>query len=44
MREIENDSSFGISDAELIDEIKTFVIGGSETVSNFLTAMLLYTF
>ena len=33
-----------ISDRELVDEIKTFVIAGSETTANFLTAMILYVF
>jgi cytochrome P450 len=26
----------------LIDEVKTFAIAGSDTTSNFITAMLLY--
>jgi cytochrome P450 len=40
----EDEDGKGINDEELIDEIKTFVIAGSETTSNFLTAMLLFTF
>ena len=29
---------------ELIDEISTFVIAGSDTTSNYLTAMILFVF
>jgi cytochrome P450 len=38
------EEDFSITDEELADEIKTFVIAGSETTSNFLNAMLLYIF
>ena len=33
-----------ISDDEIVDQIKTFVVAGSDTTSNTLTAMLLHVF
>ena len=42
MNNSENEKAFGLDD--LIDEVKTFMIAGSETTSNFITAMILYCF
>jgi cytochrome P450 len=33
-----------ITDRDIIDDIKTFVIAGTDTTSNFITAMLLYVY
>ena len=33
-----------MTDRDIIDDIKTFVIAGTDTTSNFLTAMLLYVY
>lgn len=38
------DSHIYISDEEMVDDIKTFVVGGSDTTSNTLTAMILLVF
>ena len=44
LKEEEGSERKGISERDLIDEIKTFVLAGSETTSNFLVAMLFYAF
>ena len=43
-KNIEEGQKISISNEELIDEIKTFVIAGSETTSNFLVAMIFFVF
>jgi cytochrome P450 len=40
----EESGSLTIDDESLIDDIKAFAIAGSETSSNFITAMLLFVF
>ena len=40
----ENSKEDYVSDQELIDDIKTFVLAGSETSSNFLVALVFYVF
>ena len=43
-KNIEEGQKISINNEELIDEIKTFVIAGSETTSNFLVAMIFFVF
>ena len=43
-KNVEEGQKISINNEELIDEIKIFVIAGSETTSNFLVAMIFFVF